>query len=344
MRKPQYLSPSSMSKWAADPNGYYLRYFSESPPPGEPQTKPMSVGSAFDAYVKSFLYSELKLGSDPTFQRDAIFEEQVEPHNRDFARKAGEHCFKMYSQVGALDALLLDLGRSKGPPRFEMDLRGKASFGHNGVVRSVPFRVKPDLCYVNEHGATVIFDWKVNGYCGNPGVSPMKGFVRARRDGKFPWTHDDATLQTHKGMLVNVANSLEHYSEEWARQLSIGGWLFGQDVGSQFVCCIHQLACRLPTVTVAEHVCFVSATFQESLFASAAVMWDAINTVVHDQGCPNANVPIKPGETLTCKCTPWVFRNLSPGDSRELCKVLDQRRETLEAGPQGFISPILEGE
>lgn len=310
-----------MSKWAQNPNDYYLQYLSDNPLPKEPQTQPMSVGSAFDAYVKSFLHEHIfGKGADARFERDAIFEEQVEKHNWDFARTAGEHCLNWYRHLGALDQLMLDLGKTVGPPRFEMDVRGVASAGRMGEVRGVPFRVKPDLFYVNELGAHVILDWKVNGYCSKGGVSPMKGFVRARRSGKLPWTHDDAVLKGHLGLVVNVARGLEDYDEDWARQCSVGSWMCGEEVGAPFVAVIHQLACRpgesRPSITVAEHACFVHRGYQEQVHKLAVEMWEAINS-------------------------DWVFRNLTIADSQELCRVLDQRRETLSEGVYN-LNPALE--
>lgn len=325
MRRPEYLSPSSMSKWALDPNAYYLRYLSDNRLPEEPQNQAMSVGSAFDAYVKSFLYERLfgkpsAPGNDPAFERERIFEDQVQAHNRTFAAQAGEHLFNSYRRLGCLDDLMLSLGRTKGKPRFEMDIRGVATHSHEGTVRKVPFRVKPDLCYVNEHDAVVVLDWKVNGYL-SQGVSPTPGFVRARRDGKLPWAHEACKLSTYRGLEVNVAKGLEGYNEEWARQVAIGGWMFGCDVGSQFIVVVHQLTCRpgigKPNVTVAEHVGFVSPGYQEMLFKVAVEMWDAISS-------------------------DHVFRHLSKEDSLAMCQLLDQRKETLAAGPRGFVAPALD--
>lgn len=326
MRKPEYLSPTSMSKWASDPNAYYLHYLSDSPPPREPQTVPMAVGSAFDAYVKSYLYEKLfgdpgAPGNDPAFKRDAIFEEQVAKHNRDAARKDGEHCFWAYKHLGALDDILLELGRSRERPQFEMDVRGAVTHGHYGTVQSVPFRVKPDLHYVNEHGAKVILDWKVNGFYSKSGQSPTPGFVRARRSGKMPWTHDDCTLGTHKGLIVNTKAGLEKYNEEWARQCSVGAWVCGAEVGSEFVAIVHQLACRpgtsRPEITVAEHIAFVSPEYQRSVHLEAVQMWQAINS-------------------------DHVFRHLSFEESRDLCALLDQRKETLESPRLSSFNPALD--
>jgi len=313
-----------MTKWRRDPNLYYLKYLSDTPLPPDVQTQPMSVGSAFDAFVKSFLYEHLfgspsKPGNDAAFSRDAIFEAQVQPHNRDWAMKAGEHCLNSYRHLGALDDLMLALGRSAGPPKFEMDIRGTVTMPRGGVVDTVPFRVKPDLHFVTEQGVRVIFDWKVNGYCSKAGHSPMQGFVQARRTGKLPWSHSEAKLHMHKGLVVNIAGGLEAYDEEWAQQCAIGAWVTGNEVGDNFVTMIHQLACRpstgdvRPVITVAEHTSFVTPEYQQRVHADAARMWEAINS-------------------------DWVFRDLSFDDSRALCDLLDQRKDTVV----GVISPALE--
>ena len=57
MRMPEYLSPTSLNVWKRDQEQFYLQYLAEKRPPREPQTQPMAVGAAFDAYVKSYLYN-----------------------------------------------------------------------------------------------------------------------------------------------------------------------------------------------------------------------------------------------------------------------------------------------
>ena len=83
MRMPKYLSPTSLSVWKRDKEQYYLQYLAEKRPPHEPQTQPMSVGSAFDAYIKSHLYNKLLPGGPLADQFDfmKIFTGQVENHN-----------------------------------------------------------------------------------------------------------------------------------------------------------------------------------------------------------------------------------------------------------------------
>lgn len=361
MRRPSYLSPTSMSKWAEDPNLYYLKYLSSNPLPSEPQSMAMSVGSAFDAYVKSFLYEHLfghpsKAGNDETFLKDALFEEQVEEHNRDFARKAGEHCFTWYRILGALDGLMLDLGKSQGPPKFEMKVFGTVTYGADTVVSSVPYHVRPDLHYINEHGAFVILDWKVNGYCSKNGISPAKGFVRARRNGMMPWTHADCDLGTFKGLTINTRNGLEKYDSEWAKQCSVGAWVCGAKMLDDYVCVIHQLACaKDQKITVAEHVAHVTPAFQEQIHKEASVLWDAITTVVHTcnnscgnckgQGCYKCATWVGPREKwifTSCECIPHVFKHLSKADSDALCGLLDQRKEIMVTSRNQFINPALD--
>ncbi len=320
---PQYLSPTSMTKWQEDPAKYYLQYLSDNPLPKEPQTLPMAVGSAFDAYVKSFLYEHLfgdpgKAGNDARFGREAIFEAQVEPALRTEAHIAGDHCLGAYRRSGALDALMAMLGKTVGRPRFEMDVRGVVSAGRVGEVRGVPFRVKPDLFFVNEQDAHVILDWKVNGYCSKSGVSPMKGYVRLRNE-KRGGAHDEARPEYYKGILVNVAKGLEAYSEEWARQCSVGSWMCGEEVGAKFIAVIHQLACKPgvpPRVWVAEHSGFVTEAYQQQIHKEAAVLWETIHSK-------------------------HVFRNMTEEESIARCALLDQRREALEEDDGEILVPNL---
>lgn len=347
MREPEYLSPTSMSKWAEEPNNYYSRYLADVPLPEEPQTQAMSVGSAFDAFVKSFLYESLfgspsAPGNDPRFARDAIFEEQVAPHNRDFALVAGEDCLRQYRLLGALDGLMVDLGRSKGPPKFEMDVRGKVSHGRDGVINHVPFRVKPDLHYINEHGAFVIHDWKVNGYCSASGRSPTPGFVKARRKGKMPWAHDDCTIGTHKGITINVRKPFERYDHEWARQCAVGAWVCGAPVGSDFVAVIHQLACSKGKITVAEHAGLVSEHYQDFIHSEAAKLWQALTQKFHDDACwRHVDDPSDHRYYLACECKKHVFRHISIEDSIALCSILDKRQAARTAS-RTFLNPALD--
>jgi len=76
MRIPAYLSPSALGVFEKDREQYYLKYLADNRPPRMPQTEPMAVGSAFDAFVKSYLHHSLfgNHGKDNQYELNTIFE------------------------------------------------------------------------------------------------------------------------------------------------------------------------------------------------------------------------------------------------------------------------------
>ena len=91
MRKPTYLSHSSLTLWGKDKEEFYIKHLSETRAPRIAQQNYMAVGAAFDAYAKSALHERLfGKGADSQFEFQTIFEAQVESHNRDFALEAGQ--------------------------------------------------------------------------------------------------------------------------------------------------------------------------------------------------------------------------------------------------------------
>src|SRR6266404_6874123 len=84
----EYLSPSSIGLFFSDLKEFYMHYLCPEKPPRDPQTAAMACGSAFDAYVKSYLYENL-IGKDPKFEFDTIFQAQVEAQHRDYVLKIG---------------------------------------------------------------------------------------------------------------------------------------------------------------------------------------------------------------------------------------------------------------
>jgi hypothetical protein len=157
MRKPKYLSPSSVKAWDSNRDEFYLKYLAENRPERFPQTMPMAAGSAFDANIKAFLHDRL---FGPThaqaadYKLDTIFEKQVEAHNRDWAKVVGKHIFDRYCACGAMADLMLELQKAAGPPRFEFDITGFVT----GKVASVPVLGKPDVFFTNAEGARVVLD------------------------------------------------------------------------------------------------------------------------------------------------------------------------------------------
>ncbi len=312
MRKPQHLSPTSISLFYSNLTEFYMNYLSDNKPPRMLQTQPMSIGSSFDAYIKAHLHEVLfGKGADPKFDLQTLFEAQVEPHNRDWAWDAGEHAFYEYKRSGALSDLMLELQGSISAPRFEMEVKGVIDGVKEGVTRDigeVPLLGKPDLFYVNKAGANVIHDWKVNGYCSKYNTSPMQGYVRLRTEGMNKGQHKNAQLLPFKGLMINATSALEDFNVDWARQLAIYAWLCGQDIGGDFVVSVDQLVCKptttTPDIRVAEHRIKIRPKFQWDVFSKAQYIWEVINSN-------------------------HVFRDMTLEDSQRKCAALDRTASDL---------------
>ena len=307
MRTPKYMSPTSLKTFESNDVEYYLRYLADDRPDRDPQTEPMSVGSAFDAHVKSYLVEKLFGKAEGKYELATLFEAQVEKHNRDFALKAGKHCFDVYKKSGALSDLMIELNKAVGDPRFEFSIQGAIGGEREGKFRNigVPLLGKPDVFFINSQGAHCIFDWKVNGYCSKSGASPSKCYIGLRNEaGGNKGHHKDAIPMMFNGIVINIADFLESVNVDWATQLAIYAWLIGEDIGSEFVVGIDQLACRKGEIRIAQHRYRISPDFQNLLFERLVIAWSVINS-------------------------DHFFRDMSLEDSKARCKVLNGRAEAI---------------
>lgn len=284
MRKPAYLSPTQISMYYKNPDEYYQIYLSDNKKKRMLQTQPMSIGSAFDAYVKNFLHERLfGKGHDPRFDLTALFETQVESHNRTWAFEHGKYVFEQYKEAGSLFDLLHELNDAVSTPRFEADVLGVVSGYREGItdsIEGIPFNGKPDCYFINKEGAHIIHDWKVNGYCST--AEPKKGYVRLREIGQPMRQHRNTLFMKEKGVLINISNYLETIERDWARQLSIYSWLCGESIGDSFIASVDQIVCNGKVFPVglrfAEHRIRVSVDGQWAFFGEAAKLWQAIRT------------------------------------------------------------------
>jgi len=285
VRCPEYLSPTSVDLFFKDRTEFYLRYMADKRPPRIPQTKPMSVGSAFDAYVKAYI-DKMLFGGRPEFEFEALFEAQVEAHNRDWAREAGEHAFECYKASGALADLMIELGHATHEPRLESTVRDTVVIvGPTGEKVEITLLGKPDLYFIIGD-AHLLNDWKVNGFCGKRATSPKPHYIMVRGD----WgrgngnPHKDAQLMTISNINVNVATTLEQIYESWARQLYIYARVLGEDSGSKFIAGIEQLACKptaekdKPNIRVASFRSRISAEYQKKIDEQLIIVWTAVKT------------------------------------------------------------------
>lgn len=288
MRKIEYLSPSSIGVFEEDLDEFYMRYLADERPPRDPQTQPMAIGSAFDAFVKAYLHEALfGKGNDPKYELQTIFEAQVDPRHRDWAWQHGPYVFEQYKQAGALADLMLELKAAQSDPRFEFEVKGAVHGYREGLetsIGNVTFLGKPDVHYINQEGCHVILDFKVTGYCAQRTQSPMAGYIRLRSAGRTNHgQHKNCFPMKHKGMEININSYLEDHDRKWARQLAIYAWLTGSAVGEDFLVGIDQLSCSpnpggLPSIRVAEHRTRVSNVFQWRVFNRAAEIWEIVHS------------------------------------------------------------------
>jgi len=293
MRLPTYLSYSSMSSFEMDTPEFYLKYLAETRPARQPQTGPMCVGSSFDAYVKSALHAALYgVGADPVYELTTLFEDQVEPQNRDFAFDAGRHCFEAYQYTGAYAELLDLLKKSVEDPRFECKLTGE--------IGGAPFLGKPDCRFVLDLGEgriSIVLDWKVKGFCSKSAASPSKGYAICR-DG-YPAKGKSKGSRSHnkshkmympyefRGMTIN-RDYMENCSESYTDQCSLYGWLLGEPIGSEEnIVWIDELVSKAtgdpmkgeyPLMRVSNFRSRVHPDYQANLVSRVSNCWEAVTS------------------------------------------------------------------
>lgn len=275
----KYLSPSSIDLWRRDRVEFYFRYMMKAKQ--LPQTQPMAVGSAFDAYVKAWimerLYGSVTINGKSTDLR-GLFEQQVDSQHHAWAWDAGREAMDLYRDSGALSDLMLELDEGTDH-RFETIVQGKIS--------GVPLLGRPDLCF-KKGDVNVIIDWKVNGWCSAKPPSPVPGYKMCRtlKDGVWKRkTHASAVVL--RG--IDVVNKMEDLNAAWATQLSIYAWVLGVEVGEEFICGIDQLVGRNRVSSLRNKV---SGPWQHALLAEICDIWIRIQ-----QGCIFDEVPGGPSNT-----------------------------------------------
>ena len=293
MRIPEYLSPSAISTWNYDVEDYYMKYLSDNRMPRSPQTMPMAIGSGFDAMIKSYLHNRL-FGKTPKYDERKLFEEQVSEALWDWCWPEARFVFNEYLKAGCAADMMLMLSKSVNEPRFEFTINDTVST----TIGEIPLLGKPDVFFINEEGARVILDWKVNGFCRIGNTSPAKGYVRLRPGDKI---HRDCHLMMVSGIMINVAMNLEDVNKSWADQLSIYSWLLGEDFGSErMIVGIDQIVGNRDKLRFATHRLRISPDYQFELLALIEQIWETINSG-------------------------WIFRDMTEEESKLKCELLDQQ-------------------
>jgi hypothetical protein len=304
MRVPSYLSPSQLGLFESNLDEYYLQHLSEVRAPKTPQTNYMAIGSAYDAYVKASMFEVIfGKGSDPRFEFDQLFIDQVEEHNRDWAKENGLYIFESYKTSGAYDELLKMVQASDCEPNFETKI--------SGTVDGIPLLGKPDLRFIYK-GIHIIFDWKTNGYCSKSATSPAKNY-RICRDGFTGEKPTKGTNESHRAYIpvnykgIEIHNGyLEEINSDWADQLSIYSWILGEPIGTESVVfAIDQLVAKpkpdqKPLIRVASFRARISKLYQQILIGRVDDAWNRITTG-------------------------HIFKELTKEENDEHCTILDQQ-------------------
>ena len=291
MRTLKKISPTSLHLWERERDSFYVKYLSEAPRPWEPQTEAMTIGSAFDAFVKCSLHGHLfGHDGDGVYDLRTLFEEQCQvPELRPWAWEAGKYAFDCYRTWGCYDELLRELQQSEEDPQFEFTLTGE--------IEGVPLVGKPDLWY--RKNVQVVYDWKVMGFCSRHPQSPKKfyktcrdcwGTDRAKPTRGFkgePVAHKGYKEIDHFGHKIG-AHFLEDVDPKWADQIAIYTWMSGVPVGDEdTVVGLDQLSCkpspdlevcRFPLIRVSQHRCRISAAYQQQLVERLQDCWSQVQS------------------------------------------------------------------
>jgi hypothetical protein len=193
-------------------------------------------------------------------------------------------------------------------------------FTVEGEINGVPFLGKPDLQFVVDLGAGEIqnvWDFKVHGFCSKYGASPTKGYALCRDGQEGTPTrshlkcHANYLASNHKNMLVN-SGWMEHCSKSYADQLTLYGWLMGEQVGDENVVLgIEEILGKYtggpPRLRIANHRGRVSRSYQLSLADRMASCWQAITSG-------------------------YIFQDMTREENDSRCEVLNDMAKSLVSG------------
>lgn len=285
--------------------------------PRSATTRPMLLGSAFDAFVKNELMrclyggNSVKLGEP--FHLETLFNEQVS-EDRSWAWEHGGYLFLQYKDHGAFDRLLIDLEGYKDEPAFELCVQGPLELPSGAEVNILGY---VDCCYVNSDGHLVVLDWKCNNYCATRKKSPHPFFVH-----RYPSMKQYAkSAPINKGKLEIQDACFSKVNKLWANQLAIYSWMLGSPVGEPCIVQIEQLlgipdGKEFPQCEIITYRGHISRAYQVEL-------WNRLEDM---------NNIILSGH---------IFDHLSRDESDAFCAKLEKYCESVIANPE--LKSIIDG-
>lgn len=288
MREVKRLSPSGFMTFQQNLDQYVRRYLADMPEPRYPQTKPMAIGSSFDAFVKNelgrcLLPAEFVMPGGELHLK-TLFESQVDDEeDQKWAWEEGGHLFLQYKDLGAFDDLLADFQGCHSTPVFESGTSTLVEMP-DGVI--VPLFGYPDCYYYKKEGILVILDWKCNNYTAKRVKSPSKFYLKERsiKDGKFFLrTHPKVTPVEQDGLVVDAEHCFSEIDKKWCLQMTMYGWMLGHAIGEPVVLQIEQILIEPnvenhPACKCVTYRGFASSEYQFQLADQLSAAWTAISS------------------------------------------------------------------
>ena len=271
------LSPTSLKTFEEGIDKFVARYVLKLP--RDAQTRPMSIGSAFDARIKGFLAERLLGKEDWTTK---LLQDQVEECNQEWAFKESVEVFNAYIKAGCHRFLLQEIGDSISL-RFEFE-QFKTLQYEDGY--EVPLYGKPDAYFQRRDGLHIVLDWKVNGYCSQ--ASPAPGYVRLiDTDGIDSGPHRNVFPTPHRGVLC-VQGEIPL---QWRDQLRMYTWMLGEE--GDWIAGVDQLVYRNGIPRYAQHR--IHMTDDLDLRARIRFAWEHIERghYYHDRSLAESNIRIE---------------------------------------------------
>jgi len=271
------LSPTSLKTFESNIDTFVCRYVLGLP--REPQTRAMSIGSAFDARIKGYL-AEVLLGQKEWTAK--LLVDQVEECNREWAFAESEKVFADYVKARCHDYLLQEIGDSIAL-RFEFE-QFKTLIYEDGY--EVPLYGKPDAYFLRRDGLHVVIDWKVNGYCSQ--ASPAPGYIRLLdSDGIDSGPYKMTYPQYYRDILC-VEGEIPLL---WRDQLRMYTWMLGES--GDWIAGVDQLVYRGGIPRYAQHR--IRMTDDPDLRARIRFAWEHIEKghYYHDRSLAESNMRVE---------------------------------------------------
>jgi hypothetical protein len=264
IRRPEYLSPSALKTWETDRREYYIRYLGPKIA-NVPQTPPMAIGSAFDAYIKGELLNRFSGSCSGCKSTEELLSTSVDSNLLPIARVDGKIVFEDYIRSGALDRLLRLADKIRG---HTLMLDGDKIITVNVETKaSTPLRLRGKIDYriIGDLGSAIL-DWKVNGYYSK--ASPKPGYVWSSKTG-LPHKDTLPTLTEHGISHVSCPIDAEHQTQLDTYRI------VEEDLNALVL--IHQLTYGSKAGCVVTEYC-TSASKRDTLIERYLGCWEAIHS------------------------------------------------------------------